>query len=113
MASSATPTAALAQAVSLLETETFSKAFSYDALNRTTSATMPDLSELRPTFNVAGLLEAVHARIRGASDGNGAPVWTAFVTGIAYDEKGRRRPASQAATEKAFRAAGLDLRGRG
>ena len=90
VASSATPSAALAQAASLLETETFSKAFSYDALNRTTSATMPDLSELRPTFNVAGLLEAVHTPIRGATDGNGAPVWTPFVAGIVYDEKGRR-----------------------
>ena len=89
-AGSATPSAALSQAALLLETETFSKAFSYDALNRTTSATMPDLSELRPTFNEAGQLETVHVRIRGATDGNGDPMWTAFVTGIAYDEKGRR-----------------------
>ena len=51
---------------------------------------MPDLSELRPTYNEAGFLEAVDARLRGATDANGAPVWTAFVTAIAYDEKGRR-----------------------
>ncbi|MBK8255262.1 MAG: RHS repeat-associated core domain-containing protein [Polyangiaceae bacterium] len=45
---------------------------------------MPDLSEIRPTYNDAGLLEAVDARIRNAS------VWTPFVTGISYDAKGRR-----------------------
>ena len=45
---------------------------------------MPDLSELRPTYDEAGLLEAVDARIKGAA------AWTTFVTGIAYDEKGRR-----------------------
>ncbi|MBK8252196.1 MAG: VCBS repeat-containing protein [Polyangiaceae bacterium] len=84
LASSGTPSSALAQAASLLENETFGKAFAFDALSRPTSVTMPDLSEIRPTYNDAGLLEAVDARIRNAS------VWTPFVTGISYDAKGRR-----------------------
>jgi len=34
----------------------------YDALNRPTSLTAPDSSEIRPTYNEAGLLEKVEAR---------------------------------------------------
>ena len=63
MASETTPAGALAAAASLLETETFEKSFAYDALGRVTSATMPDQSEVRPTYNEASLLEKVEGLV--------------------------------------------------
>ena len=72
-----------------LEAETFSSATAYDALNRAIAATAPDGSVHRPTFGEAGLLEKVDVNLRGAQ-ANGQPVWTPFVTGIAYDAKGQR-----------------------
>jgi RHS repeat-associated protein len=84
VASSTTPSAALTAAASLLETESFNKTFAYDAMNRAISATFPDASEVRPGYNEAGLLETIDVRVRGAG------TWTAFVSGIDYDEKGRR-----------------------
>ena len=80
-----TDVAAIATAAeSLLEAEVFSSATAYDALNRPTSLTAPDSSEIRPTYNEAGLLEKVEARVRGAS------AWTTFVDDIDYDAKGQR-----------------------
>lgn len=67
-----------------LESEVFTKSTTYDALNRPTSLTMPDDSEIRPTYNEASLLEAVDVRIRGAE------AWMPFVTNIDYDAKGQR-----------------------
>ncbi|MEO5726951.1 MAG: RHS repeat-associated core domain-containing protein [Byssovorax sp.] len=71
-------------AEALLEAEVFSSATAYDALNRPTSMTAPDASEIRPTYNEAGLLEKVEARVRGAA------AWTTFVDDIDYDAKGQR-----------------------
>ncbi|WP_437649290.1 SpvB/TcaC N-terminal domain-containing protein [Sorangium sp. So ce362] len=68
----------------LLETESFDTQTAYDALNRPTSVTAPDASEVKPTYNEAGLLERVEARIRGAV------AWTTFVDDIDYDAKGQR-----------------------
>ncbi|MEO5726169.1 MAG: toxin, partial [Byssovorax sp.] len=68
----------------LLEAEVFTSATVYDALNRATSMTTPDASEIRPTYNEAGLLEKVEARVRGAA------AWTTFVDDIDYDAKGQR-----------------------
>jgi RHS repeat-associated protein len=79
-----TPSSALATAASLLESETFDKTFAYDALNRVTSVTMPDESEITPTYNEAGLLEQVQVQSPGALPA------TTFVSNIDYDEKGRR-----------------------
>ncbi|XXX74366.1 RHS repeat domain-containing protein [Sorangium sp. So ce134] len=62
----------------LLETESFGTQTAYDALNRPTSVTAPDASEVKPTYNEAGLLERVEARIRGAV------AWTTFVDDIDY-----------------------------
>ena len=45
---------------------------------------MPDLSEIEPTYNEAGLVTTIDARLQGAI------TWTAFVTNIDYDEEGRR-----------------------
>jgi len=76
--------AIVAAAEALLEAEVFSSATAYDALNRPTSLTTPDASEIRPTYNEAGLLEKVEARVRGAA------AWTTFVDDIDYDAKGQR-----------------------
>ncbi len=80
-----TDIAAIATAAeALLEAEDFTSATTYDALNRRTSMTAPDASEIRPTYNEAGLLEKVEARVRGAVS------WTTFVDDIDYDAKGQR-----------------------
>ncbi len=80
-----TDLAAIAMAAeALLEAEVFTSATAYDALNRPTSMTAPDASEIRPTYNEAGLLEKVEARVRGAVS------WTTFVDDIDYDAKGQR-----------------------
>jgi RHS repeat-associated protein len=72
-----------------LEAETFSSATAYDAVNRAIAAAAPDGSVYRPTFSEANLLEKVDVNLRGAL-ANGQPVWTPFVTGIAYNAKGQR-----------------------
>ncbi|WP_437710025.1 SpvB/TcaC N-terminal domain-containing protein [Sorangium sp. So ce448] len=83
--SALTDVAAIATAAEpLLETESFGTQTVYDALNRPTSVTAPDASEIKPTYNEAGLLERVEARIRGAV------AWTTFVDDIDYDAKGQR-----------------------
>ncbi|XYI02103.1 RHS repeat-associated core domain-containing protein [Sorangium sp. So ce1128] len=76
--------AIVAAAEPLLEVESFATQTAYDALNRPTSVTTPDASELRPTYNEAGLLERVEARVRGAA------AWTTFVDDIDYDARGQR-----------------------
>ena len=84
LASLTDPADIIDAAASQLEAETFTTTTTYDALNRPTSLTAPDASEIKPTYNEAGLLEAVDARIRGAVS------WTSFVDDIAYDAKGQR-----------------------
>src|SRR5262249_24224562 len=76
--------AILAAAEAFLEGEVFTKSSSYDALNRLTNSIQPDGSEVKPTYNVAGLLDKIEARIRGAV------TWTVFVESIAYNPKGQR-----------------------
>jgi len=73
-----------AESLGLLESETFSKGTTYDALNRPISMTQPDASVILPSFNEAGLLEGVDVKIRGAATA------TPFVENIDYDVKGRR-----------------------
>ncbi|HTN87933.1 MAG TPA: SpvB/TcaC N-terminal domain-containing protein [Sorangium sp.] len=83
--SALTDVAAIATAAEpRLETESFGTQTAYDALNRPTSVTAPDASEVKPTYNEAGLLERVEARVRGAV------TWTTFVDDIDYDAKGQR-----------------------
>ncbi|MBK9261999.1 MAG: toxin, partial [Polyangiaceae bacterium] len=67
-----------------LEAETFVQETTYDALNRPTSMKTPDQSIVTPTYNEAGLLERVEAKIRGAQNA------TVFVDDIDYDAKGQR-----------------------
>ncbi|WP_234023143.1 RHS repeat-associated core domain-containing protein [Sorangium cellulosum] len=75
-------TAIAAAAEPLLEAESFDTQTAYDALNRPTSMTAPDGSEIEPTYNEAGLLQHIEVYVRGA--------WTTFVEDIDYDAKGQR-----------------------
>lgn len=68
----------------LLESGTFSKSTTYDALNRPVTLTAPDNSIIRPSFNEANLLKQVSANVRGASEP------TAFITNLDYNAKGQR-----------------------
>ncbi|MBK6520151.1 MAG: DUF5615 family PIN-like protein, partial [Polyangiaceae bacterium] len=85
LATATTPSAIDAAAAALLETETFTQTRSYDALNRIASATEPDLTEIKPSYNQRGLLDQVEARIRNAA------TWTTFVGDIQYDAKAQRQ----------------------
>lgn len=84
LALATTATIAEAENADLLESETFTAQTAYDALNRPTSLTTPDSSEIKPIYNEAGLLERVEVRVRGAAG------WTVFVNNIDYDAKGQR-----------------------
>jgi RHS repeat-associated protein len=63
----------------------FTSETTFDALDRPLTATSPDGSIYRPTFNEANLLEKVDIELRGTA------VITSFVTNIDYDAKGQRR----------------------
>ena len=67
-----------------LEAGTFVIETTYDGLNRPLTQTTPDSSEVQLTYNDAGLLDAVDARVRGAGTA------TAFIDNIDYDVRGRR-----------------------
>ncbi|HEY9421538.1 MAG TPA: RHS repeat-associated core domain-containing protein, partial [Thermoanaerobaculia bacterium] len=62
----------------------FTSKNTYDALDRPLTATSPDKSVYRATFNEANLLDKVEVDLRGAAS-------TPFVTNIDYDAKGRRK----------------------
>jgi len=72
------------QAAPALEAQTFVRSVTYDALNRIVTATTPDGSVYRPTFNLANLLDRVDVNLRGAA------ATTAFVTDISYNAKAQR-----------------------
>jgi RHS repeat-associated protein len=61
-----------------LQTETFETEFTYDALNRPVTQSLPDTSTQTNTYNQAGLLETV------------AKDTVLYVTNINYNEKGQR-----------------------
>jgi hypothetical protein len=72
-----------------LETEVFKTQSDYDALSRPTRVVAPTSNPatanvLLPSYNEAGLLQAVSGRLRGSATA------TAFVTNIDYNEKGQR-----------------------
>ena len=56
----------------------------YDALNRVTSAIMPDTSVVHPTYNEANLLQALDVNVLGAAAA------TSFVANIDYNAKAQR-----------------------
>jgi RHS repeat-associated protein len=68
----------------ILETEKYTTATSYDALNRPTSILTPDRSITNPEYNEANLLERLSVSLRGAA------TTTPFVTNIDYNSKGQR-----------------------
>jgi RHS repeat-associated protein len=72
-----------------LEAEVFRTTNAFDALNRQVSQITPDDSEVRRTYNEAGLLETIEANLRGEQR-NGAPIWTSFVDDTDYNAKGQR-----------------------
>lgn len=76
--------AVLAAAEPLLEAELFTQTTAFDALNRPTLQTTPDASQMRPTYNAAGLLDRVDVNLHGSG------VWTPFVAGIDYNAKSQR-----------------------
>lgn len=78
------PTSALAQAATLLESETYRTAATFDALSRPTLTVGPDGSHTKPTYNEASLLERVETRLRGV------PEWTVFIANIDYNARGQR-----------------------
>jgi len=67
-----------------LEADTYTSRTTYDALNRLLTATSPDGSIYRPTFNEANLLDKVDVNLRGAA------ATTLFVKNIDYNAKGQR-----------------------
>jgi RHS repeat-associated protein len=69
---------------------TFTTRTTYDALNRPLTATSPDGSVYRPTFNEANLLDKVDVNLRGQKDAAGVAIWTSFVANINYNPKGQR-----------------------
>jgi RHS repeat-associated protein len=73
----------------LMQTEVFKTQSEYDALGRPTRVVAPNSNPatanvLLPSYNEAGLLQAVSGQLRGSA------TTTAFVTNIDYNEKGQR-----------------------
>ena len=62
----------------------FTSSTTFDAVNRPLTATSPDGSVFRLTFNEGNLLETVDVNLRGAAAA------TSFVTNIDYNAKGQR-----------------------
>jgi RHS repeat-associated protein len=73
-----------ASSAPVLQTETFTSATTYDALDRPVTLTTPDASIRRPAYNEAGLLTQIYLNLYGEAN------TTPFVTGITYDAKGQR-----------------------
>ena len=62
-----------------LDTDVFTTSTTFNALNRPTSVTTPDLSVYRPTYNESSLLETLDVNLQGASAA------MPFVANIAYN----------------------------
>lgn len=71
-------------AAALLESETFTTAWTFDALGRVTTQTTPDTSVTTQTFGAGGLLQAIAVNVRGAVTA------TDIVTNIDYNARGQR-----------------------
>jgi len=72
------------EAAALLEGESFTKSKTFDALNRTVTATAPDNSVVTPSYNEANQLVAIEANVRGAVTA------TAIVDSVTYNPRGQR-----------------------
>ncbi|MCY1056207.1 SpvB/TcaC N-terminal domain-containing protein [Nannocystis sp. SCPEA4] len=73
-----------ATAGALLEAETFTASWTYDALNRVRTRTTPDASVTTQTFGAGGMLQSVAVNIRGSLTA------TSIVTNIDYNARGQR-----------------------
>jgi RHS repeat-associated protein len=67
-----------------LETETFTTETDFDALNRPGAIRLPDGTSVHPSYNIANLLDAISANIRGAA------TRTTIVRDIDYNARGQR-----------------------
>ena len=88
------PVALAAALAPRLEADGYVSATERDALSRPTVITAPHLpadppSVVRLRYNEAGLIEAVDARIRGATAA-GQPLWTPFILDLDYNARGQR-----------------------
>src|SRR2546423_6130340 len=98
-----------------LEDESFAASSRFDVRNRPVEVTHPDGTVVRATFNEAGLLDGLVARLRGAD------AETTFVESVDYDARGMRteiRYGNGARTSygidpETFRLRELRTRGRG
>ena len=68
----------------VLESESFTETFTYDAMDRPIEQSKPDGSICQYTYNEAGLLETV--KVKAAHEGS----FTTQVSNINYNEKGQR-----------------------
>ncbi len=66
---------------SLLNTETFNKSSTFDAINRAVEIELPDKSKIHPTYNKAALLEQMNIFVQGQNQN------FAFVQNINYNAK--------------------------
>ncbi|MCY0993949.1 RHS repeat-associated core domain-containing protein [Nannocystis sp. ILAH1] len=73
-----------AAAAPLLEGETFTTSWTYDALSRVRTQTTPDASVTTQTFGLGGMLQSVAVNVRGALTA------TDIVTNIDYNARGQR-----------------------
>jgi RHS repeat-associated protein len=73
-----------AAAAPLLESETFTTSWTYDALSRVRTQTTPDASVTTQTFGAGGMLQSVVVNVRGAVTA------TSIVTNIDYNARGQR-----------------------
>ncbi|MDC0721963.1 SpvB/TcaC N-terminal domain-containing protein [Nannocystis bainbridge] len=73
-----------AAAAPLLEAETFTTSWTYDALSRVRTQTTPDDSVTTQAFGVGGMLQSVAVNVRGAVAA------TDIVTNIDYNARGQR-----------------------
>lgn len=67
----------------------FESRSAFDARSRPTLSTAPDGSQVRHTYNEAGLLERLDVRLV-SQNGTISPQWTPIVTGIAYTARAER-----------------------
>jgi len=69
------------------ELSTYSSQTTYDALNRITNSVEPDSSEVKPSYNEAGILEQIRILQTGVPE-------KLFLENIEYDAKGQRKSIS-------------------
>jgi RHS repeat-associated protein len=72
----------------VLENESFTASATYDALGRTTAATLPDGTVLRPTYDEGNEITSLQAQISGQG------AFVDYLTAQTYDAKGMRLMAS-------------------